>query len=641
MNGSGNKVLWVLQRAGMSVCGGMVALWLHVEVFAQPLNDTSKIAGVNFQRLLNTYTWNGLLAYGSNDEWIAFSTRHRLRSRLIRSATNSLQDDYEGLLTAQSVLSKTWSLRSDLQSNVLRDNRAAELGRFADHRGYVGLEYSPNQSVVVQGMGGYAFGSQAGKEDAGPAVLFRLLAQGVQLEEFRSTIGSSLSRTDYGSRRPATDSLRVAVERQFSAEARNILAAGYVRQARQFYTPASQSIQATYGTQFNVFDREARESYVVDTLQFSIGTSSSLMADGGFSRRVIDRGFRYKNFAAPAELVLDTRVEELVLHGTVALQTPISDWVNSSVRLHYQEREEKHTVKSLAGVASIVFDSQEKAARRLANIARRTVASSAFMMQLSQRDSLILVGSASILRYDTPDTTNIDDRDELFVTVGIQEIHRFNKSLRLILSIEAGVNHLVYLHRFQSANNNKNRILRFNSTVEYQPTEGFRTTNSAEVFANYTVYDFENEGAFVRSFSFRQASWVDSSVVRLSDRLWLDVSASVRLYERGILRWREFKERPQNYFSELAFWPRLSYRTEQPFGMSVGFRYFSLDRHRYEDGNRRFEYRIASYGPTVSMQWPVPNTGIMSLSGWRETQKGQQNVTRTISNLTLHAQIGL
>jgi hypothetical protein len=58
----------------------------------------------------------------------------------------------------------------------------------------------------------------------------------------------------------------------------------------------------------------------------------------------------------------------------------------------------------------------------------------------------------------------------------------------------------------QSANNNWNQVIRRSPAVTFAPNERFRTVNQAVVLGNYAGYDFEDQAAYTKSFSFRQTA---------------------------------------------------------------------------------------------------------------------------------------
>jgi hypothetical protein len=333
--------------------------------------------------------------------------------------------------------------------------------------------------------------------------------------------------------------------------------------------------------------------------------------------------------------LLDTRIQELQLYGEAGAIFQPAYWLGMDVNLTYREREERHTVTEQDGVPLTVLQRQERSEARLENIAERTSIASQIRTLLSDRDQLNFAGSASILRYNTPDSTNTDERDELLVTLGFQEVHQWSSSLILTLAGDVSLSHLVYLKSAQSANNNWNRVIRFSPSVTFVPGEKFRSVNQAEVLGNYTVYDFEDQSEVTKSFSFRQASWIDSSLVHLTDLLDVSFVGEVRVYERGVLRWADFKERPQDYFVERSLWPRIMYAVARDLRLGVGFRYFGQDKYSYQAGAKKLERRLATSGPTVALVWEGRGFQRVQLEGWSETQSQDGQVTRTIPNISV------
>lgn len=351
--------------------------------------------------------------------------------------------------------------------------------------------------------------------------------------------------------------------------------------------------------------------------------------------RTIDRALSYKVFSSASSPLLDTRIQEMQLYGETGTVYQAAEWLGLDFNVSYREREERHRVIAERGAPASLVERQQRSESRLENIAQRTSIASQIRSRISDSDELNFAGSASILRYDTPDTTNVDERDELLVTVGFQEHHRFSNELQLTLSADVSLSHLVYLKSVQSANNNWNRVIRFSPSVVYAPSERFRTVNQGEVLGNYTVYDFEDQGALTRSFSFRQASWLDSTSVWITQLLKFSLVGELRIYERGILVWKEFKERPQNYFVEQTFWPQVVYEPVRHLRLALGYRYFGQNRYRYQGGKKILERQLETAGPTVSVIWEGISSQQVSVEGWNETQQQDQHVTRTIPNLSL------
>jgi len=508
------------------------------------------------------------------------------------------------------------------------------LGNLSRHRILSGPEYSFGENATLGLMGGYEWAKQEQVHDRGLSYLGRLRIQDLPLEEFLIDLRAGMDRSSLNPRTLRADTAFVSVAREFSEWSSNRLSVVLTNQQREFYVAADADVQNDFQVKHNVFQRKAYEVGITDTLEVSL-PASLLQLSGGVLSRTIDRAYRYKSFSNPAGTILDTRIRETRLFGSASVTAALAPWLRSQAMLSYDERDERHGVADSPFVPDQTFARQNLAAKRLANLARRTSASLDLLSKIGEKDSLNFTGSASILRYDTPDSLNTDDRDELLLVAGVTEVHRFSRSLTLSILAEATLSHLVYLNRFQSANNNWNRILRFQSTVDYSPARAFRTTLSAEVLANYTVYDFEEQVLSVKSFSFRQASWSDSTVWRIGKRLLVTMLGTVRLYERGILKWKEFKERPENYFMEQSYWPQIAAEVFGRLNIAVGYRYFSQMRYRYEGRSRKLERTIENSGPTVSVSWMGSGGGNVIIQGWREAQHVDGIQKQVYSNMSV------
>jgi hypothetical protein len=250
-------------------------------------------------------------------------------------------------------------------------------------------------------------------------------------------------------------------------------------------------------------------------------------------------------------------------------------------------------------------------------------------------------GSASLLRYDTPHELNVEDRDEQLFTIGMTTSHHLSQYLDVSFSLGGSLSHIVYLSGDRSANNNINRVLRFAPRVEYRPYKGAVTANTFEVLANYTVYDFEDEAVLIRSFSYRQFSWMDSTIVPLNRRVSLDFFVHLRLYERGQFQWDEFTERTENAFTDETYAGQIRFVPHPSITLAAGIRYFAQTRYVFVDGEKTFDSRLKSLGPTCLIHWQVNPYSVIGLSGWFEERRQSDGASRSLPNMLMNIQVTL
>lgn len=596
-----------------------------------PSADSLRLSSLSFTRMLNTYVWSGDFQKELHVRIWSAEIQQHVRSRLVKSDQKAIQDEYQGFISLNARLSNEWNLQLKNVSSALANNRVIDLGRMAKHQLLAGFEYIPSEGVNGRAAGGYELNSQEDEDDGGFVYNVGFDAHRIKLEEFYATLQSSWDQSFLGRRSPRTGDVKLILLRDFGGGVSDSLAVNYGTQRNEFYTGLSSSAQSLLGVQHNIFHRDANVFEIVNQTKYGTDRSFSLNASFGLSNRLIERGYRFKDNLNSASLT-DSRIQEMQFFGMISLLWSPLKWLDADIRIQTTERDERYSVED-ASIANIeqLWDQ----ANKMENTAQRTMISTALNAGVTGNDNIRLVSSASILRYDTPDASNTDDRDELLITSGLEILHRFSPRLLLSMAADLTLFHLVYLRQEQSANNSWNRVIRLSPCVEYVPSSRFRTVMRAEVLANYTISDYEQQRASIRSFSYRQAMWADSTIFRLSENVECNFSGSLRIFERGILKWNEFKEKPEEYFVEKTLWPELIWSSKKGLKVGFGFRYYGQDSYKYQNNQRIFNQRIEALGPTVFVEWLGSSTERIMLSGWREVQKYNGTTKATISNLSI------
>jgi putative flippase GtrA len=600
-----------------------------------PVPDSLDFSSLGFERILNTYVWTGDVKKEIYGPLWDVDVHQRIRSRLIKTDQTAIQDEYQGIIALRARLLEEWNVQIKDSSNVLADNRAIDLGRMAQHQILAGADYVPTGNIAGEAMGGYELNSQEEENDHGFAYELGFNARQVELEEFNASLQSSWNQSFLGRRSPNTGDIKLSLLRNFGAGIDDSLSLNYSTQRRQYYTSIDSSSQLTLGVQHNIFQRDANLLEISNQTIYNLDRSLSIIVSIGISNQLINRGYRFKDYLHPASLILDSRIQELQFFGIISMQWLPLNWLVADIKLMYTEKEERHSVMDDMYASNAVIDTQRASASRLENTAQRTTLTMALKADVSQEDRMRLVSSSSILHYDTPDIFNTDDRDELLLTSGAEYVHRFSSRLLLMVNADLTLFHLVYLDRNQSANNNWNRVVRFSPSVEYMPASSFRTVMRTEVLANYTISDYEQQVSSIRSFSFRQVLWSDSTSVRVSERIHCNISGSLRIFERGTLRWQEFTENPEDYVIEKTMWPEIIWSSAIGLNIGIGFRYFGQDRYIYQSGQRAFSQGIEAMGPTASIEWLGLAGEKVTVNGWREEQKSNGTTAAILSNLSI------
>jgi hypothetical protein len=197
---------------------------------------------------------------------------------------------------------------------------------------------------------------------------------------------------------------------------------------------------------------------------------------------------------------------------------------------------------------------------------RQTSLNLSTYIPFSERDALRADFTARIYRYDTPSLDNHDDRDELNLAGSIQYLHNFTLQFALSNELRLTKNHLVYLESDRSLQNYTSSTISFISQTLYR-SPSFQHQLRAEVFANYSVYDFSApipDPTKIRDYLIRGINGSDSiqfaigrSPLLRSMQSEIEGIFDLRLYERGAYNSAAFTERPilrtSEFTGELTF----------------------------------------------------------------------------------------
>ncbi len=589
-------------------------------------------ATIGFDKILATYHWFGLVNVNRAFGPVALYLNEQFRSTLIQTTRKLIRDEQTLALKAKHRWLDRLAGIVRVNSFILSDNQNFTDGQrpsvtSASSNGfYGGIEAEVLKNVFIEPLVGMRYDDQVGIRDKGFSFAVDASSRDREVNGYQTTFTAHFQRDMLQPRtlQKWADTLRV--RKTFFQRTRNVLQANFTSNQRDFYFPADSNVFREFSTPNNIERRIESVIALEDTLSYNIGERLLLSVHGNIASRQIDRSIRYRPANGSASL-FNTSVEELRIGGAARVAYAANDDIAAAVQFLVNERDERHS----ADVEARARDESRKD-----NISRYAQLGSTLNVALSRSDRMLLSGAATLLHYDTPNLENVEDRDELWYAFNLTTLHQINSHLHLRIAVDVNLTHLVYLLRERSANNSWNRVFRLAPRLYYVPSKDFWTANTFEVLANYTVYDFENTPAVqVKSFSFRQFAFVDTTRLALTSRFAVGGIASLRLYQRGELRWDAFKERPVNYFEDKTFLGRVEYAIEQRLLFAVGIRYFSQLRFGYAAGTRVFESLLRSIGPLGTFHWQVGDRSELIIDGWYERQTQTGAPPRGFANLSV------
>ncbi len=594
-------------------------------------------ASVVFERNQNTFNWLGSLLVDTLVAGGRFTLNEQYFSNIIlfdqtatsperRIQTNRQQLSMRGLYPVEENV----DARVDWSSLVYSDAKAVGLSSSSVHSFFGGFDYRPIQQMVLSPLIGYRWDNQGIADDRGMHYGLAATARGFAGDGYIVEGDAQFHQDRLSPRKLDDHFVRALVQKQFDGRTRDSLHASFYRNRKEFYSLIDSSL--------TIDSRMENILTLGNLLAYELSPRLLTSVFLGISGRALDKSSRLASGESQTSVSFPTTIDEFFLEARI--QAVYKDQtVGGYAGVQYTERNETHAALPLDGMPSNLqplFDERNEQEQTKNSIGKRTVLAGAVEYSASRSDTVGIAGSGSILRYDTPSGANTEDRDELLIAMSITSRHRFGPYLHLGLTLDATMSHAVYLLKERSANNNRNRVLRFIPRAYYRPFKTFSSTNTFEVLANYTVYDFEEQSAQIRSFSYRQFAWLDSTNVELSPRTGLDFMVYLKLYERGQLRWTDFTERPENSFLDETYAVQMRFSPGERFRCAVGFRYFSQLRYIFRDGDKELESRIQSTGPTCMLQWIAGNYGEVGLQGWYEHRSQTNGLARSLANLALN-----
>jgi len=597
----------------------------------------SNDAEVRFERNLNTYLWNFRADASGRDSGFAADVHDRFSSTFIQQDQNSLRDEHTLWLNASRRISSLFDMDIEGSTFTLSDNQSLDVSNAALHTGLLGLAIHPASVFTVSPLVGFRVDRQQDQIDQGLDYKLTSQLDTVDLDGYATQASLRLNVSNLSPRYYRSNAAQMSFQKNFAEGSFDSLRFQWSNNRRDFYIPADSVMQQEFDAKYNIRSRVDEVYNIANALRYSMTKDLSAVVQTLLETRTISNTFRYKSLLEPTLIPYDVVVDEQVLDGGIDLVYRDVNNVFASVGIHSSERDERHVLQQISGVSADILANAVEQEYQLDNNARRTSLRGLFSMPLSSDDFISLEGSAGLLRYDTPDSLNTDDHDELLINISGREFHRWNQYFEASITAEVTLNHMVYLFADRSGNNNWNRIFRLAPELTYTPSSSLRTANTFEVLANYTVFDFEPIAPTVESYSYRQFAFLDSTSYDMTSRVGLDVFFHLRLYERGQLDWQAFSERPQQYFQEVTFSPSVRYTVEEKLVCAAGFRSFVQKTYLYSGTTRVPNGNFFSFGPTTLLVLALRPGWRLEIEGWKEFQKETNQPIRNVSNVVMTA----
>jgi hypothetical protein len=599
----------------------MIAGFTEAQNFTDSLVYFRTSAQPNFlysslEKQLNTYYLNSGFNYFGEFNKLSLTVRENYHSTFIQTNDKNIRDENAFLLSTGYKLDSLINFKLSLSNTILSDNRKIEINQASISNIIFLTRISPLNEFSISPFAGYSNNRQKLESDYGP-----VYGIGGSIERLTFTdlvISSELlfRNEDISPRKNFNRLINLNAYNDFGNSIENNLNARFSESRKDFYYDADSITSERFDIKNNIQSR-TETSYLLQNNLFyaEFFNTFSLDVTGRVLWRSIDRNTKYKIFAQPGNAVFDTDINELKMDFESGLS--YSGRVHRSfLKLQFSQRDEKHITQQNPDVPINLYEQRSEQEKRKNNTSGRASLLLSSDINLSSKDRINFSFLQNKLTYDTPSEENFDDRDEVLSIARIRYSRFLNPFFEFFASLEGNYSHIVYIFSEQSSNNNINRILKLNSGGTYKGS--FITShNSFEVSANYTVYDFEDINPTYRSYSFRQFSATDSTVIRITKKISTAFSGYLRISEQGDLKWRSFSTRLNRFLREIYAEPSIRYEVEN-IRLSAGLRIFSLETFLYREQIRIPDSKYISVGPVFEGTLAISNRLSSRLFTWYE-----------------------
>lgn len=593
--------------------------------------DSTKFSALRFQQDYNSYQWQFLVRHS----WLLqpgmrFNLKHDFVSSLLNmgSQGKKWKDNQLIDLELQYFIRPQLALKSNISSLYFIDHQTGFLNDLNIYSAMAGLDYAQllqnhKSNLFISPTIGVKLDKRYNFVDRGMACSFDFKLQEYELESYYNTLSVNFQTNDLGPRKNRNAYLFNQIHKQFYKETSDTLVFMVDQKRRDYYLSAAGEIESL----------DEQVTLARNKLHYHLADGINVH----LANEVNNRKVQVTPFKAGSTTSGQTRERTDFQFDNRLLFRYQREKLSGSFDLKYRSQEQTYNSPT-AATALLLF-------RRVAFVApdnnSRFLSMAALLgWRVFTSDSLSVGTTISRLQYDTPDTNNYDDRDELRIDLKMTEVHFFSPVLSLKIDAIVSLYHLVYIFGERSADNNWNRIFRLKPQFYYNLLQTLSLQQNFEVMANYVDYDFEFDQNDVRSFVYRK--FASESIVnwRFSSRNQIHLSYRFEQEENGKLFWDRWSERPLLTRNNIWLRFNLLYSLRAYFTIMPGINFYSRDEWKFsstrEGKLKKEKYRdFVSIGPMLNILCNHPGKIGFNFSLSRYKITGNQNKKYYINNINL------
>lgn len=594
----------------------------------------SKFLNNYLDKQLNTYSFSTQLNYNYSFGNAFFGIKELFNSTITNTTTKNIKDEQYLKLFGMYGLSELFKLGVFVNNYIYSDDRSLSINKVANTNSMFFLKIVPTKNIEITPFAGISNNSQINEKDKGFIYGTEANIDNYNLGDINMSSLIKLQNEDISPRKNTLRLINLNIKNSFEENIDNTASAYFSNQRKDFYFTADETTMQEFGITNNIQSRLESNYAFEDRIKFTTANYPlSFEVQGKVSGRDIERTTRYINAQNTSVSAFDTKIKESRLELLTSADYIEKDMALSA-KFSFTERDEKHSPRKIDGLNEIIFNERQNTELQKNNTSQLATIALSGMIKLSPNDQLTISLFHRKLKYDTPSDENFDDRDELLSVGRLMYEKRINSFLKAFANLEGSLNQIVYIFSERSANNNVQRIIKFSSGGLIDLGR-FRTNNSAEVSANYTVFDYEKLNPNYRSYSFRQLMLRDSTNYQITKRFRANISGYLKLSEQGDFKWTSFSSKPSRYLDERYIEPKILYEYSA-LDIGIGLRYFSLSNYNVVNGTQKVKTSdYKSVGPMAEIGYHLSEDISFRTYGWYEFITTESNTKREMANFNL------
>ncbi len=542
-----------------------------------------------FRRDLNILEWESLLNYrlklGPRAE---FNLSEQFRSTLQQTRNEDLWKDNHNLaMNLKRSLTPSLTFETDFTSHVQVDPLSGFDNDLSRNTGTAAFTYRPSANFSLGPTVSTEWQTQLGQRDHGLGYGLKADVTELDLLGYQNNLAVDGSRHIFDRRENHDFSLRYRMQRQFYESTADTLIV-VIDRLRQ------DSFESTPSDPTEIFVRNLTltSRRVENRLSYRLGGQSTLFAGTSLSSshfRVNSLRDTLQNEKAGFDAVQSLRI-----------RTRKQRWGGEFFWTYrFRSLDENETTPGpFDRFPSVGFDTEEVWVNLGLNQGYR----------LAATDSLALHTSVSKFQYDTSDTTNTNQHDQLQWQLTFSHVHRFAQNLRMKWTASAFLKHFVFLSGQFSGGNNWQRDFQLTPTIEYSPGSRFSFVQQFTVRAKYQTFDFDDPETSTRNSVNRQYIVRNKTSYQFSRVSAIDARFDIEFAERGKFFYDAWRQRLALSWRNTEMQLILRRSLGSDWQVSPGASFFRQTRweHRLSpsgERNRNLKARHTSFGPILEIRY--------------------------------------